>query len=142
MNREVIILVAEDDDGHFDLIKRNLERSGIKNQIIRFKDGEEILNFLFKISPSLPDDEKNSYIILLDIRMPKYNGAEVLEKIKTDENLKKIPVTMITTTDDPKEIEKCHLLGCNNYITKPVDYDKFVDTIRQLGLFLLVIEVP
>ena len=79
---------------------------------------------------------------MLDIRMPKVDGVEVLRQLKQDPELTKIPVTMITTTDDPREVEECHLLGCSNYITKPVDYNKFVEVIRQLGLFLLVVEVP
>ena len=74
--------------------------------------------------------------------MPKVDGVEVLQKIKSDDELKKLPVIMITTTDDPKEIENCHKYGCSSYITKPIDYNKFVDTIRQLGLYLSVIEIP
>jgi CheY-like chemotaxis protein len=74
--------------------------------------------------------------------MPKVDGVEVLRQIKADKELKKLPTIMITTTDDPREVEKCHALGCSNYVTKPIEYDKFVDVIRQLGLFLLVVEVP
>jgi CheY-like chemotaxis protein len=74
--------------------------------------------------------------------MPKVNGVEVLRQVKEDPELRKIPVTIITTTDNPGEVEKCHELGCSNYITKPIDYNKFVKAIRILGLFLLVVEVP
>ncbi len=74
--------------------------------------------------------------------MPKVNGTEVLKKLKEDKELKKIPVIMITTTDDPIEIEHCHSIGCSNYITKPINYDNFVKVIRQLGLFLSVVQVP
>jgi CheY-like chemotaxis protein len=74
--------------------------------------------------------------------MPKVDGIEVLKTVKGDPSLKKMPVIMITTTDDPREIERCHELGCSNYIKKPIDYDKFVDAIRKLGLFLLVVEMP
>jgi len=74
--------------------------------------------------------------------MPKLDGIEVLRKLKADPELKKIPVIMITTTDDPREVETCHTLGCNNYITKPVEYDVFVNAIRQLGLFLTVVQIP
>ena len=66
----------------------------------------------------------------------------MLKLLKADEELRKIPVIMITTTDDPREVEKCHAIGCSNYITKPVDYDAFVNAIRQLGLFLAVVQVP
>ncbi|MDY6964448.1 MAG: response regulator [Halobacteriota archaeon] len=139
---EIIILIAEDDMGHASLIKKNLKRSGITNQIIHFKDGEEVLNFLFKRGDLPHRVDGVSYLLLLDIRMPKIDGTEVLRQIKSDDELKKIPVTMLTTTDDPREIERCHELGCSNYITKPIDYDRFVETIRQLGLFLSVVKVP
>jgi CheY-like chemotaxis protein len=141
MQKEIKILIAEDDEGHATLIKKNLNRSGIVNEITHFKDGQEILDFMtHKNGKGL--QKGISYLILLDIRMPKLDGIEVLRQIKSDELLKKIPVIMITTTDDPDEVEKCHQLGCNNYITKPIDYVKFVDVIRQLGLFLSIVEVP
>jgi CheY-like chemotaxis protein len=142
MNTEVTILIAEDDDGHAELIQKNLKRSNIANALIRFKDGQEVIDFLMgrEKGPHRKDD--TAYVLLLDIRMPKMDGTEVLELIKKDPELCKIPVIMITTTDDPREVEKCHALGCNNYITKPVEYDGFVNAIRQLGLFLVVVQVP
>lgn len=142
MNQEVVILVAEDDEGHAGLIRKNLSRSGITNKIIHFRDGQQIVDFLFLYGNGEQRKAGIPYVILLDIRMPKIDGVDVLKMIKNDPELKKIPVIMITTTDDPREIEKCHLLGCNNYITKPVDYDSFVNAIRQLGLFLAVVQVP
>ena len=83
-----------------------------------------------------------AYLLLLDIRMPKVDGVEVLRRLKADECLRKMPVIIITTTDDPREVQKCHQLGCNSYITKPIDYDKFVEAIRKLGLYLMVVQVP
>ena len=74
--------------------------------------------------------------------MPKIDGIEALRQIKQDEKLRKIPVIMLTTTDNPQEIDKCYELGCNIYVTKPVDYEKFMEAINRLGLFLMVIEVP
>jgi len=82
------------------------------------------------------------YLLLLDIRMPKLDGVEVLRQVKADAELRKIPVLMLTTTDDPREVERCHALGCNNYIVKPVDYDKFAEAIKQLGLFISLVQVP
>ena len=142
MKKEVIILIAEDDEGHAALIRRNLRRAGLSNTILHFKDGEETLNFLFRRGEGPHRETGSPYLLLLDIRMPKVDGVEVLRQIKQDEELRKMPVIMITTTDDPKEVENCHYLGCSNYITKPIDYDKFVEAIRQLGLFLMVVEVP
>ncbi len=142
MKKEIVILIAEDDDGHAVLIKKNLKRTGLSNLIIHFKDGQAILDFLFK-NGSGPHREKGiPYLLLLDIRMPKVDGIEVLRQIKEDSELKKIPVTIITTTDDPKEVEKCYTFGCSNYITKPVNYNNFIETTRKLGLFLSIIQVP
>ncbi len=142
MNKEVSILIAEDDEGHASLIRKNLKRAGISNEILHFKDGQEILDFLMGNKEAHHRKSGAAYLLLLDIRMPKVDGVEVLRQVKKDEELRKIPVIMITTTDDPREVEKCHKLGCSNYITKPIDYDRFVESIRQLGLFLMVVEVP
>lgn len=142
MHRSVTILVVEDDDGHAGLIRKNLKRAGFVNRIIRFKDGEEILNFLLRQGDGDHREPNTEYIMLLDIRMPRIDGIGVLKKVKADPALQKLPITMLTTTDDPHEISQCHELGCNNYITKPIDYDSFIAAIRQLGLFLSVVTVP
>ncbi len=142
LKSEVVILIAEDDDGHAALIIKNLERAGIKNHIIHFKDGQETLDFLFAKGKGPHRESGGSYLLLLDIRMPRADGVEVLKQVKEDSELRKMPIIMVTTTDDPKEVEKCHEMGCSNYVTKPVDYEQFIEVIKQLGLFLLVVEVP
>jgi len=143
MKKEVVILIAEDDEGHAALIKKNLKRAGISNEIVHFKDGAEALDFLMGSNGGGAHRKANvAYMLLLDIRMPKVDGVEVLRQVKQHEELRKMPVIMITTTDDPREVENCHTLGCSTYITKPIDYEKFVESIRQLGLFLMVVEVP
>lgn len=142
--KEVTILIAEDDDGHAELIMDNLLDSGLRNPLLRFRDGREALDFLF----GPPDGDAprrehgRAYMMLLDIRMPKVDGIEVLRKIKEDPELKNMPVIMLTTTDDPREIRNCYALGCSCYVTKPVDYEKFADMLTRLGLFLLVVQVP
>ncbi|MGM0611670.1 MAG: response regulator [Thermodesulfobacteriota bacterium] len=142
MHEDVVILVAEDDEGHAGLIRKNLKRAGVINKVKHFKDGQEIIDFLFSGGQGEQRKLNAAYVLLLDIRMPKMDGVQVLEKIKRHPELHKLPVVMITTTDDPREVEKCHELGCNNYITKPIDYESFVKTIRQLGMFLAVVKVP
>jgi len=142
MQEEVVILIAEDDPGHATLIEKNLRRAGIENRIIRFGDGQEALDFLFRRGSGPQRDASTPYVLLLDIRMPKIDGIEVLRQVKADEELRKLPVIILTTADDPAEVERCHRLGCSVYITKPVEYDRFVEGIRQLGLFLLVVRVP
>ncbi len=139
---DVVILVVEDDPGHATLMTRNLQRSGISNDLVVFKDGQEILDFLFRLGDGPHRQSGLHYLLLLDIRMPKVDGVDVLRQIKQDSELRKIPVIMITTTDDPREVENCHSIGCSHYIVKPIDHDKFVKAIRQLGLFLRVVEIP
>ncbi len=142
MDPEVTILVAEDDEGHAILIERNLRRAGILNELVRFKDGEAVVGFLCREGSGPFRKPETPYLLLLDIRMPKMDGVDVLKRIKNDEKLKVMPVIMLTTTDDPREIETCHLQGCNNYIVKPVEYDRFVETIHNLGAFLDIVRVP
>lgn len=142
MNQEVVLLMAEDDEGHAGLIRKNLQRAGIANEILHFSDGQAILDFLFSRGSGPVRNPSTPYVLLLDIRMPKVSGLEVLEQIKASPDLRSIPVTMITTTDDPREVDRCYFLGCSNYITKPIDYEKFVNAMRQLGLFLSVVQVP
>jgi CheY-like chemotaxis protein len=142
MRSEVIILIADDDLGHSRLIEKNLRRAGLHNPIERFENGQEILDFLFRRGTGRHRGVENSYLLLLDIRMPQVDGVEVLRQIKTADELKKIPVIMLTTTDDPREVARCHGLGCSNYLVKPVDYDKFADAIKQMGLFIALVQVP
>ena len=130
------VLLAEDDKGHAALLKRNLWRSCIDAHIIHFPDGKELLNYLNGSSNGPETFESGRYIILLDIKMPRINGIEVLQSLKKNPELSKIPVTMLTTTNNPKEIEHCYELGCAFYIVKPADYTKFMQTIEYLGAFL------
>jgi len=139
--KELIILIAEDDDGHADLINEGLVGSGVCNHIIRFKDGMETWNFLSGVSDGLVRDVEKSYLLLLDINMPIMDGLEVLKRIKTNDDLKGIPIIMLTTTDDPREVEACYKLGCNMYITKPVQFDKFAEILYRMGLFIQIVKV-
>jgi CheY-like chemotaxis protein len=141
VTKEVVILIADDDAGHVRLIEKNLQRAGLHNPIERFQNGQEILDFLLQRGERKRAGEA-SYLLLLDIRMPQVDGVEVLRQIKGDAELKKIPVIMLTTTDEPREVEHCHGLGCSNYVVKPVDYDKFSDAIKQVGLFIALVQVP
>ena len=142
MLEEVTILMAEDDEGHAGLIRRNLQRAGISNDIVHFKDGGKTIDFLKASKEDIQNGMKRSYLLLLDIRMPKVGGVEVLKFIKADDDLKGMPVLMLTTTDDPKEVKRCHELGCSHYIAKPIEYNEFVEAIKSLGLFLKIVKVP
>jgi CheY-like chemotaxis protein len=132
------ILIVDDDEGHAILIRENLEAAGIPNRIEHFRDGQAILDFFAQ----RPDDLAESYLVLLDIRMPKVDGIEVLRRLKANPKLAKLPIIMLTTTDDSREVERCYELGCNVYIQKPVDYERFAEAIRRLGLFVPLLLVP
>jgi len=136
----VTILMAEDDDGHALLVKERFQSVGVHNPIIRFKDGNEAWAFLSGTAKPGIETGKG-YLLLLDIRMPALSGIEVLRRVKSDPRLKIIPVIMLTTTDDPKEIGLCYELGCNNYLTKPVEFEKFAEVIKRLGLFMIILRV-
>jgi CheY-like chemotaxis protein len=142
MTKEVRILIADDDAGHTRLIEKNLSRAGLHNPTQRFENGQQVLDFFFGKGTESRRQTDTSYLLLLDIRMPKVDGVEVLRRIKADESLRKMPVIMLTTTDDPREVGRCHALGCNSYIVKPVDYDKFAEAIKNLGLYISLVEVP
>jgi CheY-like chemotaxis protein len=137
----MVILLAEDDDGHALLVKRNLQRAGIANEIIHVTDGQQALDFVRR-QGKFADRPGATLLLVLDINMPCLDGVQVLQQIKSDEATAKIPVIMLTTTDDPREIARCYEIGCSVYITKPVEYDRFVEAVKRLGLFLQVVQIP
>ena len=139
---EVVILMVEDNVGHLGLIRKNLKRAGISNQILTFGDGQAVLDFLFAQADGPKKNQMHTYLMLLDIRMPKVDGMEVLRQIKSHAELKTITIIMLTTTEDPNEVRCCHQLGCSNYITKPIEYEKFIEAIHNLGLFLRIVSIP
>ncbi len=136
MDKDMVILIAEDDAGHFQLIKKNLWLACVNNEILQFKDGQQILDFLFQTGDGMGLDEARRYIVLLDVRMPKVDGLDVLRRIKGDEKLRQIPVIMLTTTNESSMIEQCYELGCSYYMVKPVDYHQFMEAVQNLGKFL------
>ncbi len=138
MRKEFSILVAEDDDGHFTLIRKNLFRMGFRSKLVRFADGQEALDFLFGRGDGPVREPDRNYLLLLDIRMPKVDGIEVLRQVKADPELRGIPVVMLTTTDDERAIQQCRDLGCSDYIVKPMDNIHFVQAIHKVGLSLLL----
>lgn len=135
--RTVTIVMVEDDGGHARLIERNLRRAGVFNQVRHFTTGQAALDHLLDGGRA-----EMPLLLLLDLNLPDMDGIAVLQRLKADAALKCAPVIVLTTTDDEREIRRCYDLGCNVYITKPVNYENFADAIRQLGLFLAVIQVP
>jgi CheY-like chemotaxis protein len=139
---QVTILVVDDDEGHAELVRRNLRRSGIGNPIVALTTGAQAVDYVLRRDAYASRTGNGDLLVLLDINMPGLDGVEVLRQIKANPEAKKIPVLMLTTTDDPREINRCYELGCNIYITKPVDPAAFVEAIQRLGLFLSVVSIP
>ncbi len=134
----VKIVMVEDDHGHAKLIEKNIRRANISNEIVHFDHGQPALDYLF----SEEVRANGPMLILLDLNLPDMSGTDILAEVKKDERLRRAPVVVLTTTDDKTEIQRCYDLGCNVYITKPVDYESFAGAIRQLGLFLSVMQAP
>jgi DNA-binding response OmpR family regulator len=142
MSQPVTIIMIEDDDGHARLIERNIRRSGVNNDIVPFTNGTAALDYLFGMDGTGLEHKGRALLILLDLNLPDMTGIDILRRVKENRYLKCAPVVVLTTTDDSQEIKRCYDLGCNVYITKPVNYDSFANAIRQLGLFFSVIQVP
>jgi CheY-like chemotaxis protein len=140
--QEVTILLVEDDAGHARLIEKNLRRSNIRNEIVTLSDGQQALDYLFCAGEYAGHTCPTPLLVLLDLNLPVYDGYQVLQRLKTDERTRRIPVIILTTTDDAREVTRCYQLGCNIYVTKPVSYEQFSEAICKLGLFLSVIAMP
>ena len=142
MTQPVTIAMIEDDEGHARLIEKNLRRSRVYNEIVPLADGASALAFLFGADGSGLVNKGRPLLIMLDLNLPDMSGIDILKRLKENEHLKPVPVVVLTTTDDKVEIQRCYDLGCNFYITKPVDYEKFANAIQQFGLFMYVMQVP
>jgi CheY-like chemotaxis protein len=141
VTKSLTIVLGEDDDGHALLIKKNLERVGFTGPIVRLCDGRAVLDW-FRERKAANELKGRELLLLLDINMPQFDGIEVLRQLRADAATERVPVIMLTTTDNPREIARCYELGCNIYVTKPVVYERFVDAINRLGNFLAVVRVP
>ena len=135
------ILIAEDDDGHAELIQEHLQEAGVHNPIVRFRDGQEVMDYLAPVQGASAWNRDRPYLLLLDINMPKMDGMEVLRRLKGEHGTRNIPIIMLTTTDDPQDVEACYRLGCNFYVAKPMGFNAFAETLKRLGQFLQVLQV-
>jgi len=142
-NTELEILLVEDNMNDAELTIRALKKNNISNHIIHLKDGSEALAFLFGTGEYEGRNINNKpKVILLDLKMPKVSGLEVLEKIRVNELTKKIPVVVLSSSKEDPDIEKSYLLGVNSYIVKPVDFDSFSKVITDLGIYWILHNHP
>jgi CheY-like chemotaxis protein len=138
----VSIVMIEDDDGHARLIEKNIRRAGITNEIIPFVLGKDALDYIEREGRVGREGGDRKILVLLDLNLPDMSGLDILAKVKGDERTKRIPIIVLTTTDDKVEIQKCYDLGCSAYVKKPLEYEAFANSVRQLGLFFAIIELP
>lgn len=138
----VTILLVEDDPGHARLIQKNFERANLANEIIHLSDGQAAMDYLFSEGAYRGAELPEMLLVLLDLNLPIHSGFEVLQRMKADTRTRSIPVVVLTTTDDSTEVDRCYDLGCNVYVTKPVEYEKFTEAMRKLGYLLTIVAVP
>jgi len=142
MNR--VILLAEDNPDDVQLTLRALKKSNIMNQVVVAQDGVEALDFLFCTGKYAGRDvNQKPQVILLDLKMPRLDGLEVLQRIRADERTKLLPVVVLTTSSEDRDKIESYKLGANSYVRKPVDFNQFTDAVQKLGLYwLLLNEMP
>lgn len=140
MNEQVEILLCEDNKRDADLTIRALKRKNLGNKIIWVKNGEEALDFLFGRNHYKDRNiNEKPKVILLDLKMPKVNGLEVLQEIRSNSKTKAIPVVILTSSEEEKDIVQSYELGVNSYIVKPVDFAKFSDSVSEVGLYWMLL---
>ncbi len=140
--KPVAIIMIEDDEGHARLIEKNIRRAGVTNEIISFRNGTSAISYLLGADETGLVAVGRPSLVLLDLNLPDMTGIDILVRLKANEHTRRTPVIVLTTTDDAREIQRCYDLGANVYITKPLNYESFANAIRQLGLFLSVMQIP
>ena len=142
MTATLSIVIAEDDDGHATLVRRNLKRAGLESEPVHVRDGQEMLDYVYRRGQWSGRAPHDALVLLVDLNMPRLGGLQVLEQLKTDEALTRIPVFVLTTTDDPIELDRCYALGAAACIVKPVEYAAFSEVVQRLAQFLLMARIP
>lgn len=142
MKKDGVILIAEKNEKHVEMIKYGLLSAGIHNEVVHLADGRQAIDFLFEITQKADGElEGREYILFMDIDLPQVSGIEILEKIKADNMLSKVPVIVLTAKDDPEIIDRCYELGCCTYMVKPDEGETFRENIKKIGNFLSVVEI-
>lgn len=142
MNHNLVeVLLVEDNAADAELTIRELKKHNLANNLVHVKNGEEALDFIFATGKykGTREIQYSPKVVLLDIQMPKINGTEVLQKIKTDPRTRSTPVVILTSSKENPDIQKCYDLGANSYIVKPVNFENFAESIRNLGFYWLLL---
>jgi CheY-like chemotaxis protein len=142
-NGAIEILLVEDNPNDAELITRSLKKHHLANKIVLLKDGAEALEFLFAQGGSaLNSGSRDPRVVLLDIKLPKIDGIEVLRRMKSDERTKEIPVVILTSSNEERDIKEAYTLGVNSFVTKPIKFDEFAKVVAELGMYWLMVNVP
>jgi CheY-like chemotaxis protein len=136
------ILLVEDDPKDVELTLTALDEYNLANEVVVARDGEEALDYLYCRGNFAGRPEQNPAVLLLDLKLPKLDGLEVLQQIKSDGNLKMIPVVVLTSSREERDMVTSYELGVNAYVVKPVDFHEFVNAIKELGMFWAIINEP
>ena len=136
------ILIVEDDPNDLELTLTALADHNLANEVVVARDGQQALDYLFRRGEFTARSVDNPAVILLDLKLPKVSGLEVLQEIKSDEHLKMIPVVVLTSSHEEKDMLRSYSLGVNAYVVKPVDFHEFVNAVKELGIFWAVINEP
>jgi len=136
------ILIVEDDPNDVELTLMALEEYNLANEVVVTRDGQEALDYLHRRGQYSNRSEGNPAVILLDLKLPKVDGLEVLQQVKSDERLKMVPVIVLTSSHQEKDVMRSYNLGVNAYVVKPVDFHEFVNAVKELGVFWAVINAP
>jgi CheY-like chemotaxis protein len=137
--QDVEILLVEDNPHDVELTLRALNKHHLANHVQVAKDGVEALDFIFASGPFTGNAVSSLKVILLDLKLPKVSGLEVLQKLKNDERTKSIPVVVLTSSSEDRDIQECYELGVNSYVVKPVEFDSFAKTVADLGFYWLLV---
>ena len=139
-NAEIELVLVEDDDNDAELIARTLRKHNLANQIVRLKDGVEAMDFLFAQGSKAPNSTPR--VVLLDLKLPRVDGIEVLRRMKSDDRTKSIPVVMLTSSNQERDIKTAYELGVNSFVTKPIKFEEFAKVISEMGMYWLMLNVP
>jgi CheY-like chemotaxis protein len=142
MAETLSVLIVDDDDGHATLVQRNMKRAGLRAEIVHLRDGQEALDYIYRRAPFAEREEHDAVALVLDLNMPRLGGLEVLQRLKRDQTYQRIPVFVLTTTDNPTEIDQCYLRGASACLVKPVDYGAFGEMIQRFASFLMTAQMP
>jgi CheY-like chemotaxis protein len=141
MDETLSVVIADDDEGHAVLVRRNMKRAGL-DAVVHLHDGQEVLDYLYRRGAFLARPRHTALAVVLDLNMPRLGGIAVLEQLKTDGAFGRIPVFVLTTTDNPHEIERCYTLGASACLVKPTDFGAFGEMIQRFAAFLMTAKLP